>query len=465
MNQSAQDDIAQKVRDYDAAFDFCMEHGQLPVYIPQDDLLGGFIVQTIKDNPQLDSQEPLWIELLKEEMMKFIEVMLQLFQPIEEHHQKEQKFIAAFASSDLPQKRSMWGQAVQVMRSQYKPEELNLDGYIEQLMQSGTEGQKETILDTLAKDWERASEEKKEKRKRNLLKTYQKRWEQDIREHGGNDYRERREEEKFFHSYPQLVEIVRIIGREQPKREDEIDDTVRRYLPLLPSPPKPAAEIEEIANGNDLQHLLPSETAIMSEAQTESLFYYKFATNQLQLFANRPKNESQFKKRQTQMKKPRLENGPIIVAVDTSGSMDGKPLKIAYSLLTQLLRMARRKKRRVFLLTFSVRSKSLDLSMPSNWLRLKDFLKDRFTGGTDGEQMLNKAVEMLQTNTFGMADVLIISDFDFPLPLTSTRDKMLTEHDKGTRFYGLRINSGGKAYDKILDKIWDVKWKGNYVKG
>ena len=290
-----------------------------------------------------------------------------------------------------------------------------------------------------------------------LIEDNQLRWEHHIKEHGLSDYEERRKVEHFFYSFPELKDLLQIIGREQPKREDEMDDTIRHYLPLLPSPPQPSAEAEEIGNGDDLQHLLPSETAILSDHYTESLFYYKYATKQLQLFANRPKNESHFKKEQTQMKKPRLENGPIIVAVDTSGSMSGKPLKIAYSVLTQLLRLARRQKRKVFLMSFSVRAKFLDLSFPRNWMRLKAFLEDRFTGGTDGEEMLNRSIEMLQSKSFSMADVLIISDFYFPLPIEPTKKKMLVEHNKGTRFYGLKIDSTDKQYDKILDKTWNIK--------
>ena len=457
MNTPQINDFTQKLKEYDEAFDFYMDYGKLPDNIRKGDLLGGFIGQTIQDNPQLESQDPLWTELLKEEIMKFIEAMLHLFQPIEEYHRKEQAFIAVFTSGSVVQKRKMWGQAVKVIESQYKTEELNLEGYRQQLSESESDEQIETILNALGKEWEKACDDKAVERKKKLIEDNQLRWERHIKEHGLSDYEERRKVEHFFYSFPELKDLLQIIGREQPKREDEMDDTIRRYLPLLPSPPKPAAEAEEIGNGDDLQHLLPSETAILSDHYTESLFYYKYATKQLQLFANRPKNESHFKKEQTQMKKPRLEKGPIIVAVDTSGSMSGKPLKIAYSVLTQLLRLARRQKRKVFLMSFSVRAKFLDLSFPRNWMRLKAFLEDRFTGGTDGEEMLNRSIEMLQSKSFSMADVLIISDFYFPLPIEPTKKKMLVEHNKGTRFYGLKIDSTDKQYDKILDKTWNIK--------
>ena len=457
MNTPQINDFTQKLKEYDEAFDFYMDYGKLPDNIRKGDLLGGFIGQTIQDNPQLESQDPLWTELLKEEIMKFIEAMLNLFQPIEEYHRKEQAFIAVFTSGSVVQKREMWGQAVKVIESQYKAEELNLEGYRQQLSESESDEQIETILNALGKEWEKACDDKAVERKKKLIEDNQLRWEHHIKEHGLSDYEERRKVEHFFYSFPELKDLLQIIGREQPKREDEMDDTIRHYLPLLPSPPQPSAEAEEIGNGDDLQHLLPSETAILSDHYTESLFYYKYATKQLQLFANRPKNESHFKKEQTQMKKPRLENGPIIVAVDTSGSMSGKPLKIAYSVLTQLLRLARRQKRKVFLMSFSVRVKFLDLSFPRNWMRLKAFLEDRFTGGTDGEEMLNRSIEMLQSKSFSMADVLIISDFYFPLPIEPTKKKMLVEHNKGTRFYGLKIDSTDKQYDKILDKTWNIK--------
>lgn len=456
MNTPQNNDFAQKLKEYDEAFDFYMDYGKLPENMSKGDLLGGFIVQTIQDNPQLESRDPLWTELMKEELMKFIETMLQVLQPIEEYHRKEQAFIKAFVGGGLTQKRNMWGQTTKIIEQNYKLGELNLEGYKDQLNECNSDQQKEIILNALAHEWKKASDDKEEERKQNLLSTNQQRWVQHLKEHGLSDYKERQKVERFFYSYPELRELIRMIGREQPKREDEMDDTIQRYLPILPSSPKPAAEAEEIINGNELQHLLPSETAILSDRQTENLFFYKFVTQQLQLFANRPKNKSHFKIEQTKKKEPRLENGPIIVAVDTSGSMNGKRLKIAYSVLTQLLRLARKQKRKVFLMSFSVRAKFLNLSLPRNWIRLNAFLEERFTGGTDGEAMLNRAIEKLQSKSFGMADVLIISDFYFPPPLGPTKKKMLIEHNKGTRFYGLKINSTGKPYDKILDKTWNI---------
>lgn len=449
-------DITSKLQQYDEAFDFYMDRGQLPESIPQSDLLGGFISQTIQDNPQLDSQDPIWVEILKDELMKFIEAMLKLFQPIEENHRQEKALIAAFASGETDKKRALWKQVFRTIKAEYKPTEVNIEGYVEQIKNNED---LDDVFASMVKDWEKACDQRETRLKKLTIERNGKAWEHHVKEVGIHDYQQIKKTETVVYSYQALAEILCVIGREQPKREDEMDDTVKRYLPLLPSPPKPAVEIDEVASGNDLSHVLPVELAVMADAGTEDIFYLKYATKKLQLFANKPKKQSVMKVEQQKKKKPRLEKGPIIVSLDTSGSMNGNPIKLAKSLLLQLLRMAKKQKRKCFLITFSVRTKTLDLSRPSSWKMVDKFLENTFTGGTNGEQMLNAALKMLNTSTFGMADVLIISDFFFNIPSSTTIAKMKKEHNKGTRFYGLKIDSDSNNYSNILDKIWTVKIK------
>lgn len=101
-------DIVKKLQEYDEAFDFYLNNGHLPPNIQQGDLLGDYIKRTIDDNPQLESQDSLWKELLKEELMRFLEAMLQLFEPIEENHRREKELNSKFANGSIEQKRLMW---------------------------------------------------------------------------------------------------------------------------------------------------------------------------------------------------------------------------------------------------------------------------------------------------------------------------------------------------------------------
>ena len=120
--------------------------------------------------------------------------------------------------------------------------------------------------------------------------------------------------------------------------------------------------------------------------------------------------------------------------------------------------MAKKQKRSCYLISFSVRSKSIDLAKPRNWNRVDDFLEHSFSGGTDGEQMLAEAIRVLRKGTYEMADILIISDFEFPAPVKETMKKIDNEKTLGTRFYGLRIgHDGTKEYEtKVLNKMWTI---------
>lgn len=443
-------DIEKKLQEYDEAFDFYLEQGRMPDTLQPEDPLAGFMKQTIVANPQLDSQDPLWAEILKDEMMKFLEAMLKLYEPITQAYHQEKRRIRLFAEGNLAKKRKDWKETYLHILSNYSTDQVNINGYLDQMKSQDAE----LVLSSLVKDWDQACEENYRKTLQEVIERHRQNWETHLWNHGTDDYKERRKVEKAFYSNPQLVEIVRIIGREQPQRKDELDDTVKRYLPILPSPPRPVTEIEEVALGNDLQHLLPIETALMSDKQTEDLFCLKYASRKLQLFSNKPKNESVTKIEQRKITKPRMEKGPIIVSVDTSGSMQGRPEQLAKCLLMQLLRMARKQKRRCFLIEFSVRAKCLDLSTPHAWSKLNAFLDEHYTGGTDGEEMLDAALKMLYTAKYAMADILVISDFEFNLPKPATRERIRMEHEKGTRFYGLQIGSYRNPYTEILDRIW-----------
>ena len=105
------------------------------------------------------------------------------------------------------------------------------------------------------------------------------------------------------------------------------------------------------------------------------------------------------------------------------------------------------------------RTKTLDLSRPSNYYKMDKFFKDSFSGGTCGEEMLMEIFKMLDSEKYSMADALIISDFCFPLPIKKTMQRLKEEQEKGTRLYGLNVqrrNPYAKDYKEILDKMWNL---------
>ena len=446
--------IDQRVAAYSEAFDFYMDCGQLPDMVPSDDLLSGYMKSVIDANPQLDSQDATWKEVLKDDLLAFLSALLGAFFEEEQAHQKETDFIERYQNAQLEQQRQAWPAVYKHVKGNYAPTDVNIDGYVEQFKDHETQD----VIDALTEDWRKAADKRLNQKEEQLLEQNKDRWERRMREWGRSDYERRKKIDQMYYRYPILQEIVRIIGREQPQRKDEKDDIVYKYMPILLSHSTTTTEIEQISIGNDLSHVIPSEIAKLSESSTEMMFFKKFAERQLQVFANKPPMTAQEKQVQENQTKPRLEKGPIIVSVDTSSSMKGEPEKLARSLLMQLLRLAKKQHRKCFVITFSVRAMAVavELTKPANWRCVKKFLEEGFSGGTNGEQMLSVALDALQTRDFCMADVLIISDFEFPLPIEKTRKRMEEEHSKGTRYYGLQIGETKNPYDKVLDKIWQL---------
>lgn len=438
-------DIDARLDEYSEAFDFYMECGEMPLSMAEDDCLAGYMRDVIDSNPQIDGSDPTWVEILKEDLISFFTALLEQFRAMQLEAMKELALIAQFRGAPIEQKRMMWKQVCDTIDAGYSKYEINLAGYTAQF----TTDDKGAVFTALANDWETACKNRLERRERQMLDRSKSRFEMFCKEAGTRDYEDKKRIDNYIHRYPQLKEIVDLIGRDKDSSKEEKDTIIYKFLPVTVAKNSSAEEIDRVETGDNLERVLPIELSL-----PEDLFYKRYATKELQQFSSPGKDKP--KKVEEHRKDPRLTKGPIIVSIDTSGSMSGQPERIAFSLLKQLLRMAKRQKRPCFLISFSVRAKSIDLAKPRNWGKLDNFLKNSFSGGTDGEQMLGEAIRVLQKGAFEMADVLIISDLQFPAPQPETMVKIDREKSLGTRFYALQIGHGRHGYNKILDKIWQV---------
>lgn len=106
------------------------------------------------------------------------------------------------------------------------------------------------------------------------------------------------------------------------------------------------------------------------------------------------------------------------------------------------------------MLSFSVRAQVLNTAHPGNWKKVREFMVSQFSGGTDGEEMLTTILHTLTKENYLMADVLIISDFEFAFCCKSTESRIRREQERGVHFYGLQIGNGLNVYKELLDKVW-----------
>ena len=439
-------DIDSKLEEYSETFDFYMEHGEMPSSVSSEDYLIDYIRDVIDSNRDIDGSDPAWVEVLKDDLISFLALLLELLRDMQKEANKELAMIAEAKDAPIEQKLLMWKQIRERIEAGYSIYEVNLPGYIRQF-ENGED--QEAVLNALISDWKNACKARLEQKGAQLIKRAKNQFEQRFHEAGTIDYEDKKQVENYIHHYPQLKEIVDIIGRDKDPSKEEKDTIIYKFLPVTVAKNSSVEEIDRVESGDNLERVLPVELSM-----PEDLFFKRYATKELQQFSSPGKDKP--KKVEELRKDPRLTKGPIIVSVDTSGSMEGQPLKIAFSLLKQLLRMAKKQKRPCYLISFSVRAKSIDLAKPRNWGKLDHFLGDSFSGGTDGEQMLAEALTVLKTGTYEMADVLIISDFEFPAPKATTMAKISKEKTLGTRFYALQIGHSDHKYHNVMDRIWTV---------
>ena len=147
------------------------------------------------------------------------------------------------------------------------------------------------------------------------------------------------------------------------------------------------SDIEGVSVGHDLNALLPIELVHCVDYDLEDVFIHRYLTNQLQLF--RHKSEISNPARSLQRKPAKLK-GPMIVCLDTSGSMVGKPEKIAHSLIIRLVEIANRQRRDCYLITFSIHIHCADVRKER--AKLLDLLSHTSSGDTDATQMLKATI-------------------------------------------------------------------------
>lgn len=246
-----------------------------------------------------------------------------------------------------------------------------------------------------------------------------------------------------------LRELAELLGKQtraQSLFEKEIRDKV-----VIKSEwhPKPAyrGEIDGLRYSNDISSVLPSELALLKNTAAKKLFQLKFAQKQLLSFKYQndvldSKEENIQEETSVEKQEPK---GPIIICVDTSGSMHGTPENIAKTITFALSKIAIEEERKCYLISFSTSIETLDLTdFSANPIgKLVQFLRMSFHGGTDATPALKHAVKMLSENEWKNADVLMISDFVMQSLDNDIKSQIESAQEDNTNFHSLVIGSSG----------------------
>lgn len=203
------------------------------------------------------------------------------------------------------------------------------------------------------------------------------------------------------------------------------------------------SEVTGVAFGNDIETVLPIELALATIPETELVFAKKLAEGELlsRLYTTR-RSVTAVRTRRERVTAESTDRGPILLCVDTSGSMAGRPETVAKTLALALCRVALAEGRACFLVAFSTRIECFELSdLGSAIPELSRFLGGTFHGGTDLRPAVARCIDLLETERYRTADVVVVSDFRIPKVLDrASPDIRRVQSELGTRLHAVTVN-------------------------
>lgn len=217
-------------------------------------------------------------------------------------------------------------------------------------------------------------------------------------------------------------------------------------------------EIVGVELGRHIEYALPSELALLSDIDTATLFDLKFVEGRLLCFEMSGESpvEMSGEHEVDQELEDEGQQGPMVICIDTSGSMSGMPETIAKAVTLFMASKAREKKRDCYLINFSTGIETLDLGQSFGMKSLLSFLKKSFHGGTDVAPAMRHALKIMKTESYEKADLLIVSDFIMGTLPSDLQKSIEVQRDAGNQFYSLVI--GGLFMTPSVHTLFDREW-------
>lgn len=225
------------------------------------------------------------------------------------------------------------------------------------------------------------------------------------------------------------------------------------------------SEVRGVKRTAQLARMLASEAAMLGHPLLHRLWQARFAEQQLLTYEDeavltqwRLQPDTTRAAAAATQAEP-LGQGPIIVCLDTSGSMRGAPENVAKACVLQALRSAHAARRACRLLAFGGAGELLEQELaltPEGLQALLDLMGQSFDGGTDVQTPLERAIALVRSQSFALADILLVSDGEFgvtPATLAQLRECK-------TRL-GLRVHSvliGDRETIGLLEISDQIHW-------
>lgn len=289
------------------------------------------------------------------------------------------------------------------------------------------------------------------------------------------EWREAQRVARLLAQLQPLVELIRRLGREQ---REPAQRPPPQPVPAALPPQRTATRVREttlpdapgelrgIRHSDRLERMLGSEAAQIRHPVLHKLWRAHLAEGRLLTWHSEAVVVEQVPdpaaRRATQPARPQpeaLARGPMLLAIDTSGSMKGAPENVAKAVALQALRTAHQERRRCLLLAFGGPGElqQRELSLDAAGLdALLDLMGQSFDGGTDIAAPIERAIDLVHERRWASADLLIVSDGEF-----GCTPDVLARLDDARASLGLRVQGlliGDRETMGLLDTCDDIHW-------
>ena len=239
--------------------------------------------------------------------------------------------------------------------------------------------------------------------------------------------------EKIRHS-PKLNKFTEFIGR---FKESAITEQKKKAK-------HGAVEIKSVTVGDKIQDTLPSDRMNLCNETTKKDFYRRMTGHQLLTYSKEAHKQK--------------SKGPIIICVDTSGSMQGDQEVWSKALTVGILEVAQMQKRDFACIIYDSTADepiiiTKDAIAPH---KITDCAERSKGGGTNFEAPLNKALELIKDSRFKDSDIVFVTDGDCYVSDNFIHKFKQIKEEKEFKTLGVLVNLGyGHSSDSSLKEFCD----------
>jgi uncharacterized protein with von Willebrand factor type A (vWA) domain len=209
---------------------------------------------------------------------------------------------------------------------------------------------------------------------------------------------------------------------------------------------KTGSEVYNVSNGSDLGRIIPSELLALSHKHLRKDFMKRFIEEKLLQYYLR-------------LEKGR---GPVVVCLDGSSSMSGDKEIWSKAVCITLLDYAKRQRRKFRVIVYSSKGSPLkyfESRAGNRWgmsendiIELAEYFPG---GGTDFQDPLDKASELLSLSKFKRGDVVFITDGECDVGDEWLSGFLELKHKLKFKIYSVLIDLTGRESPETLKKFSD----------